>query len=573
MFILLVFLVVGLASLSMSVMAKNDNSNAGGNSDKGKSDSSNSNSGSSKDSSSNDGDDSSSSSESKGKSEDKSNDNAGKKTDTGNEDSSQKEEVTYTDDAGNRITVVSKNKTKDGETEVVIERKIKTPEGDEIVIKEKIEKKDGEEKIVRTIEAKGANVSTDLSLKEKRKENKTILEAELSNGEGQDIVLDSDEALLLAFDALNASDNFSVELQEQERNGKKVAVFAAKAKKEGKFLGLFSANLDIETIIDPETGEVLETNRPWWSFLVKKEEKVDVCHVTGDGNKTVVINIAPQAVKAHLAHGDALGNCEAPSPVCGDGILDPEVEMCDDGNTLDGDGCSSLCEIEMNETNDTMAPQWFNASTNTTLANSLINHSVSWTDDVGLSDYIFSFDNGNGTFVNDSSVSFGGVQNISSVVKYVFDPNISLTIRWRVYAFDTTGNLNVTDLFSYNTTGEVTPPTNETNETDDTLAPRWFGSAINFSAETPTIINHSLTWTDDVGLSSYIFSLENGSGVYVNDSPVTFTGTQNRSTVIKVVDLPVGTRVRWKVYANDTSNNFNGTGFFTYFIQSPANSS
>ena len=30
-------------------------------------------------------------------------------------------------------------------------------------------------------------------------------------------------------------------------------------------------------------------------------------------------------------------------PVCGDGILDPGEE-CDDGNTNDGDGCSSDCQ-------------------------------------------------------------------------------------------------------------------------------------------------------------------------------------------------------------------------------------
>ncbi len=32
-------------------------------------------------------------------------------------------------------------------------------------------------------------------------------------------------------------------------------------------------------------------------------------------------------------------------PVCGDGILDPGEE-CDDGNLIDGDGCSALCELE-----------------------------------------------------------------------------------------------------------------------------------------------------------------------------------------------------------------------------------
>ena len=31
--------------------------------------------------------------------------------------------------------------------------------------------------------------------------------------------------------------------------------------------------------------------------------------------------------------------------ICGDGVLDPG-EQCDDGNLLDGDGCSAICEVE-----------------------------------------------------------------------------------------------------------------------------------------------------------------------------------------------------------------------------------
>jgi MYXO-CTERM domain-containing protein len=31
---------------------------------------------------------------------------------------------------------------------------------------------------------------------------------------------------------------------------------------------------------------------------------------------------------------------------CGDGILDTPLELCDDGNTLPGDGCSQQCQIE-----------------------------------------------------------------------------------------------------------------------------------------------------------------------------------------------------------------------------------
>lgn len=34
-------------------------------------------------------------------------------------------------------------------------------------------------------------------------------------------------------------------------------------------------------------------------------------------------------------------------PRCGDGILDIEVESCDDGNVADGDGCDQYCHLEI----------------------------------------------------------------------------------------------------------------------------------------------------------------------------------------------------------------------------------
>jgi len=44
-------------------------------------------------------------------------------------------------------------------------------------------------------------------------------------------------------------------------------------------------------------------------------------------------------------NGECIDEPEPPEFVCGNDILEPEEE-CDDGNTDDGDGCSSICEIE-----------------------------------------------------------------------------------------------------------------------------------------------------------------------------------------------------------------------------------
>ena len=39
-------------------------------------------------------------------------------------------------------------------------------------------------------------------------------------------------------------------------------------------------------------------------------------------------------------------------PFCGDGVVNQQSEQCDDGNTADGDGCSSTCNTEHKDTND-----------------------------------------------------------------------------------------------------------------------------------------------------------------------------------------------------------------------------
>lgn len=104
------------------------------------------------------------------------------------------------------------------------------------------------------------------------------------------------------------------------------------------------------------------------------------------------------------------------------------------------------------------APQWFDNSSNDTRAQSMGLHSVNWTDDSALSGYFFAFDNGTGTFTNDSFVAMSGTQNWSNVTK-VINHTVPSTIQWRVYANDSNDEWNLTDTFSYTVT--TNPPTHD----------------------------------------------------------------------------------------------------------------
>jgi len=102
-------------------------------------------------------------------------------------------------------------------------------------------------------------------------------------------------------------------------------------------------------------------------------------------------------------------------------------------------------------TNDFLPPQWSDDSTDDTEAGTSILHSVKWTDGTALSGYIFSFDNGTGSFTNDSFVTMSGGGDWSNVSKFV-NTNVGSTIRWRVYSNDSENQFNSTDIFEYNTT-------------------------------------------------------------------------------------------------------------------------
>jgi len=99
---------------------------------------------------------------------------------------------------------------------------------------------------------------------------------------------------------------------------------------------------------------------------------------------------------------------------------------------------------------DTEAPQYSQNMTSATLAGNPVLFSLYWTD-FALGGYIFSFDNCTGVFVNDTWTEMTGTGNWSNVSKTI-NSTVNCKIRWRVYANDTVGNMNVSDIYSFRTT-------------------------------------------------------------------------------------------------------------------------
>ncbi|MBR9680263.1 MAG: hypothetical protein GOU98_00370 [Candidatus Altiarchaeota archaeon] len=204
---------------------------------------------------------------------------------------------------------------------------------------------------------------------------------------------------------------------------------------------------------------------------------------------------------------------------------------------------------------DDVIPAWDSNYTSSTVAGAVVEHGVTWSDDGGLSGYIFSYDNCTGDFVNDSWTPLIGTQEVSAAYKGI-NNSVGCTIQWKFYLNDTSNNWNETDSFSYLTT-ENQPPTWYDNSTDKTLA-GW-------------AVSHKLRLEDEVNISGYVFSWDNGTGILVNDSWTTSWGTSYWVNVSKVVNYTVGTKVSWQVWTNDSFDNWNTTSIFTYLTKSDTN--
>jgi len=106
---------------------------------------------------------------------------------------------------------------------------------------------------------------------------------------------------------------------------------------------------------------------------------------------------------------------------------------------------------------------------------------------------------------------------------------------------------------------DTTPPTYSLNSTNSTLA--------------GTPVSHNLYWQDNVGLSYAIFSFDNCTGSLQNITGMSLSGSSAWSNFTVVINSTVGCTIRWCVYANDTSNNWNGSSCltpFSYVTTSPA---
>jgi hypothetical protein len=201
--------------------------------------------------------------------------------------------------------------------------------------------------------------------------------------------------------------------------------------------------------------------------------------------------------------------------------------------------CLALTIMPFAHAADTTVPTITQVSHSTTTAGASCNFGIVGTDETALSKYIFSYDNGGGTFVDDAMGSFSGSPQTVNISKTLTTVG-GKTIRWSWYINDTSNNTATTGTQSF-VTVDLTVPVISAITHSATLS----GATCTFG----------FTGTDDTGLSKYIFYFDNGVGTFTLDPAASFSGNPQTKTVTKTLNAADGSTVRWRWYINDTANN------------------
>jgi opacity protein-like surface antigen len=120
-----------------------------------------------------------------------------------------------------------------------------------------------------------AEARSSLEINQEQDQNKTKLNTQLSNGKNAEIKVMPDTASERAIERLqlkvcNSDNNCSIELKEVGSGEQVKVAYEVQAQKDARFLGLFKTKMNVQAQIDAETGEVIQSKKPWWAFLASE---------------------------------------------------------------------------------------------------------------------------------------------------------------------------------------------------------------------------------------------------------------------------------------------------------------
>lgn len=191
------------------------------------------------------------------------------------------------------IKIERKVEIEDGKKVEVVKRKMECADGTRAEVKIKIENRtaDGKfrERIKYEFKGKELEVETEegIDLEEDTNGTEYRLRARFM-GNVTDIKIMPDTASEIALERLRALNISNISLKEIHHKNIPRIVYNIETNKHGRFLGVFKLSLKFNAEVDPETGEVIGINKPWWAFLVSGEDSDQTENqVNETGNETV----------------------------------------------------------------------------------------------------------------------------------------------------------------------------------------------------------------------------------------------------------------------------------------------
>lgn len=199
---------------------------------------------------------------------------------------------------------------------------------------------------------------------------------------------------------------------------------------------------------------------------------------------------------------------------------------------------------------DIISPTYSSISVNNTIFNQPSQFDVLWADETNMSGFIFGTNN-TGAWTNETWTStwsnWPTTKSAWANVTKTLNGTVGAVVQYEWWANDTSNNWNNTGIQTLTTTPDVTSPTYSNVGTSTNAA----GQPCIFYAK----------WTDNVDLTStggFIFGTNN-TGTWQNDTWTAFSANPDWSNKTKTLNSSIVV-VQWRIWANDTSNNWNDTG-------------
>ena len=121
-----------------------------------------------------------------------------------------------------------------------------------------------------------ANATLLLVREEAKEGNYSIMKVHLSNGRNATLKIMPNTASEKAIAVLQAKNCIPengcvIQLKEVAKKNEGMGMaYEIKVNKDSKIFGLFKKNMKVQAEVDAETGEVLQTKKPWWAFLASE---------------------------------------------------------------------------------------------------------------------------------------------------------------------------------------------------------------------------------------------------------------------------------------------------------------